>query len=565
MIEKNELNLARTWRSQTFDEVVGQPLPIRMLKNSLYRGRYFPVYLFSGQRGCGKTSSARIFAAAVSCALLDKFRDDPRSVMLPCRVCESCQAMAEGRHPDFIEIDAASHTGVDHVRSLIEASSLMPVMGRKKIYLIDEAHMLSKAAFNALLKVLEEPPESALFILATTDIHKVIDTVRSRCFQLFFKPIPSQDLCDHLVRVCSQEAISYTAEGIQEVVRHVQGSARDALNLLEQVRFACGAVTQEAVIRVLGHLDDARVVALLEAAMVQGPHKLLAQVKEIDLEIYNARAIWTRMQECIRAALWLKYGVQPRIFVGDTARVHDFAQRVSHRQLVDALALFCSYEQAFIRTTEKHSLIEMVLLSLSASGSDLHDASGGSSPAAQASPGVVQEEAEIDEEGFEDEQEEDEEEDAVDGDPWQIFLRHVELLNDPLLISIFSQASSVVCSREEGTLKMKLPTDFRLFSDKLDDVRLQLEPLLVRAYGVALYLDPQFVDVRSVETSAQSTSKSVGVQSVSEQPRQQKNSVVSAMPVGRPGAQLDVSDLQNWPIANRILKHFPGTVSETNR
>src|SRR5579871_3248756 len=173
------LNLARKWRSKDFDHIIGQDVAVKMLKNSLYLGQLFPVYLFSGQRGCGKTSTARIFAMAVNCTSLSAFQKNPKTTAIPCLVCDSCVAMATGKHPDFIEIDAASHTGVDTIRTIIDASQLLPLMGSKKIYLIDEAHMLSKSSCNALLKILEEPPCSVLFMLATTDPQKIIETVRS--------------------------------------------------------------------------------------------------------------------------------------------------------------------------------------------------------------------------------------------------------------------------------------------------------------------------------------------------------------------------------------------------
>ena len=188
-METVKLNLTRKWRSQDFESIIGQSLAVKMLKNSLYAGHYFPVYLFAGQRGCGKTTTARVFARAINCQQLSEFQKQPKKISVPCGTCDSCVAMAQGRHQDFIEIDAASHTGVDNMRSIIEAASFLPLMGKKKVYLIDEAHMLSKAAFNALLKILEEPPSSALFILATTDPDKIIETVRSRCFRLFFQPI----------------------------------------------------------------------------------------------------------------------------------------------------------------------------------------------------------------------------------------------------------------------------------------------------------------------------------------------------------------------------------------
>ena len=176
-------NLARAWRAKTFDELIGQELSVRLLKNSLAKKCLFPVYLLSGLRGSGKTSMGRIFAAAVNCERLHDFQvsgasESSDAVSLPCLKCASCCAMRAGNHPDFVEIDAASYTGVDNVRQIIESASFLPVMGSKKVYLIDEAHMLSKAAFNAFLKILEEPPATVLFLLATTEDHKILDTVK---------------------------------------------------------------------------------------------------------------------------------------------------------------------------------------------------------------------------------------------------------------------------------------------------------------------------------------------------------------------------------------------------
>ncbi|HEB41719.1 MAG TPA: DNA polymerase III subunit gamma/tau, partial [Candidatus Dependentiae bacterium] len=261
------LNLARKWRSQDFDHIIGQDLLIRMLKNSLYIGQYFPVYLFSGQRGCGKTTTARVFASALNCKRLAEFRKEPKNISIPCLTCDSCCAMREGKHPDFIEIDAASHTGVDNVRHIIESSSLLPLMGQKKIYLIDETHMLSKSAFNALLKILEEPPSSALFILATTNLDKIIDTVRSRCFQLFFAPVDQRPLLKHLNSICKQEGITCKTAALELIVSQTEGSVRDALNLLEQVRFSSSVVTKDAVLKVLGHIDDKQLINMLEAVL----------------------------------------------------------------------------------------------------------------------------------------------------------------------------------------------------------------------------------------------------------------------------------------------------------
>ena len=274
------LNLARKWRSKHFDELVGQELVVRLVKNSLYRTLIFPVYLLSGTRGCGKTSLARIFAAALNCQALGAFQKNPQGQQLPCLTCTSCIAMQAMNHPDFIEIDAASHTGVDNVRAIIEAASFVPVLGTKKIYLIDEAHMLSKAAFNAFLKILEEPPTSVVFMLATTDPHKILETVTSRCFQLFFEPIKRDTVIAHLARICTEEGIAYEQEALALIAQESEGSMRDALNLVERVRIAHSSLTANAVTELLGKIDETRLEELFQV-VVQGSAPAV-------LEILNA-------------------------------------------------------------------------------------------------------------------------------------------------------------------------------------------------------------------------------------------------------------------------------------
>ena len=252
---KSQLNLARSWRPATFDTIVGQELSIRILKNGLFLNKLFPVYLFAGQRGCGKTSTARVFAAAINYKKLDDWQKTPKS-SLPCLKCESCTSMSRGAHPDFIEMDAASHTGVDDIRHLTESASYVPLIADKKVYLIDEAHMLSKAAFNAFLKILEEPPPRVLFILATTELHKIPETVRSRCFQVMFNPIVHATVTEHLEKICTHEEIEIETDALALVAHETQGSLRDAINLLEKVRFLDTKVTRELVLKTLGKLSE---------------------------------------------------------------------------------------------------------------------------------------------------------------------------------------------------------------------------------------------------------------------------------------------------------------------
>ena len=291
---RTNLNLARKWRSRNFDQIVGQELSVRMLKNSLYLDHYFPVYLFSGQRGCGKTTTARVFAAAVNCERLADFQRQPKVSAVPCLTCSSCETMLAGKHPDFIEMDAASHTGVDNVRKIVDSSQFLPLIGRKKIYLIDEAHMLSKAAFNAFLKILEEPPSSVIFILATTDPQKIIDTVKSRCFQLFFRPIAHDPLLAHLKKVCDAEQIAYEDCALQLVIKEAEGSVRDALNMIEQVRFAQGRVTKKSVQQVLGHVDDERMIQLIAVLLQKKPKDVLTFLQQQKFTYGSAEFIWNK-------------------------------------------------------------------------------------------------------------------------------------------------------------------------------------------------------------------------------------------------------------------------------
>ena len=256
--------LAQKWRSKTFDDVVGQSLVVKILKNSLFRGTIFPVYLFAGQRGCGKTSMARIFAAGLQCEKYTLFKSNPETC-LPCSCCTACKSVRDGTHPDVIEIDAASHTGVDNMRQLIDTAMFFPVLGTWKVYVIDEAHMLSRAAFNALLKILEEPPRYVIFILATTDYSKIIDTVRSRCFQLFFDPIDQESVVTRLQYICNAEKITYEDSALTIVASHCEGSLRDAITLLERVSMAYNCITVTAVYKTLGIASEEFVDGLWQA------------------------------------------------------------------------------------------------------------------------------------------------------------------------------------------------------------------------------------------------------------------------------------------------------------
>jgi DNA polymerase-3 subunit gamma/tau len=573
-----KLNLARKWRSRNFDQIVGQELSVRMLKNSLYRGQYFPVYLFSGQRGCGKTTTARVFATAINCAKVTDFQNDPRITSIPCLVCDSCTAMLAGNHPDFIEIDAASHTGVDNVRNIIEASSLMPLMGGKKIYLIDEAHMLSKAAFNAFLKILEEPPMSVLFILATTDQEKIIETVRSRCFQLFFKPIDSNDLLEHLHKVCLHEDIRADQPGLELIVKESGGSARDALNLVEQIRFSSSAITKLSVLKVLGHIDDERLIALLETVLTKSAGDVLQLLSAIKFETYSADYVWRRLIELTRALVWMKYGVPREQVREQHEALQQLARVCSLKRINQLLRDMYASESMFLRTTAQHLLLEMLFLRLAHTNSN--DSEGGAAPAsAQAAVTFIEQESELedeedDEDSEDDEEEEDEDEQEQDGKGfvvnWKHFAQEIETLNEPLLTSVFKQGEPTTFDKVTGVLTVEFARDLNFFNDMLAENKAQWQPLLDAAYRCVVSFNPQFVreSLRArvekkqpmpVHTTPQPSSQSA--QKPMYENYQKRRPTAAAVQTPRE-PMVDVSDAAQWPKSQLLLKYFPGTITE---
>ncbi|MFM2157954.1 MAG: hypothetical protein RLZZ124_428, partial [Cyanobacteriota bacterium] len=251
--------LHHKYRPQRLDQLVGQEAIATTLANALRSGRIAPAYLFSGPRGTGKTSSARILARSLNCISADGPTPDP------CGHCELCTGIAAGNALDVIEIDAASNTGVDNIRELIERSRFAPVQARWKVYVVDECHMLSTAAFNALLKTLEEPPPRVVFVLATTDPQRVLPTILSRCQRFDFRRIPLEALERHLAWIASQEEISITPEALHVVAQRAQGGLRDAESLLDQLSLLPPPVEPQAVWDLLGAVPEQELLQLAEA------------------------------------------------------------------------------------------------------------------------------------------------------------------------------------------------------------------------------------------------------------------------------------------------------------
>jgi DNA polymerase-3 subunit gamma/tau len=252
------LALYRKWRPQTWQDVVGQQHVVQTLRNAVAAERVAHAYLFAGPRGTGKTTMARLLAKAVNCTQADLS-------LRPCNVCEPCQAVNEGRFWDLIEIDAASNTSVDDVRALRDKINFSPNQGKYKVYIIDEVHMLSTAAFNALLKTLEEPPPHAIFILATTDPHKIPATVLSRCQRHEFRLIPVKEMMDYLGKKALEEALPIEAEALRAVIRQSGGSLRDAISLLDQIASTGEKIDLTVVQSVLGTATSQNVIAFCDS------------------------------------------------------------------------------------------------------------------------------------------------------------------------------------------------------------------------------------------------------------------------------------------------------------
>src|SRR5919198_2292029 len=258
------LVLSRKWRPQTFAEVVGQEHVTRTLRNALSSGRVAHAFLFTGPRGVGKTTTARLLAKALNC--------ERGPTPDPCNTCSNCTEIASGTALDVLEIDGASHTGVDNIRDLTEGVQYRPVKSRFRVVIIDEVHMLSNAAFNALLKTLEEPPPHVKFIFATTEAHKILQTILSRCQRYDFKRIPLRELIQRLRVLAEREELTVDEAGLGPGAREADGSLRDAESLIDQVvAWSGGTVNEQTVREALGVADRQALFRVVETVLARDP------------------------------------------------------------------------------------------------------------------------------------------------------------------------------------------------------------------------------------------------------------------------------------------------------
>jgi DNA polymerase-3 subunit gamma/tau len=355
------LSLYRKYRSQTFDELVGQEPVVKTLKNAIATGRIGQAYLFTGPRGVGKTSAARLLARAANCLSTDAEK--------PCNKCANCLAAGLEVATDLIEIDAASNTGVDNIRDVIERAQFTPSVWHTKFYIIDEVHMLSVSAFNALLKTLEEPPPHVAFILATTEVHKVPATVASRCQRFDFRRVPLTAMVARLRWICDQEGIVADDDALELVARQATGSLRDALSLMDQLRvFAEGGITLAEVQDMLGASGSEQVADFVDHLVGGDMASGLRLVGAIAEEGLDVRQFNRQVVEHLRALMLVKSGAVQ----GDTTlidvtaeikqRLASQANKVSIPNLLRWIKIFADAD-ADLRTTSYRQLpLELALV-----------------------------------------------------------------------------------------------------------------------------------------------------------------------------------------------------------
>ena len=352
--------LARKWRPQRFDEVVGQQPVTRTLRNAIASGRVAHAFVFAGPRGCGKTTTARILAKALNCV------EGPAPE--PCGACDACVEIAQGRDIDVLEIDAASHTGIDNIREVVIAGlAITPVRDRYKIFIIDEVHQLSTPSFNALLKSIEEPPAHVVFMMATTELHRIPDTILSRSQVFEFRAISTRAIAEQLRKIADTEQIDASDEALALLARSAEGSMRDAQSALDQViAFAGGRVTVDEVSAVLGLVGRDLLFDLVESVIAEDGPRAFALADRAIESGYDLKLVCRELARLVRDMMLLS--VDParagdgELPAGELERLRELGTRFSREDLMRAFDLLGETEQEIRNSSHPRYHFEMALL-----------------------------------------------------------------------------------------------------------------------------------------------------------------------------------------------------------
>ena len=358
---ENYIVSARKYRPQSFSTLIGQDSIAATLKNSIQRGQLAHAYLFCGPRGVGKTTSARIFAKIINCS-------NPGENMEPCGECESCRSFAEGRSYCIHELDAASNNSVDDIRELTDKVQIPPQTGRYSVYIIDEVHMLSQAAFNAFLKTLEEPPEYAIFILATTEKHKILPTILSRCQTYDFNRIGVEDIVRNLRDIAAKEGVTIDDESMHVIATKADGAMRDALTLFDQTVAFCGEnITYSQVIKNLNVLDYDYYFNIIRSSLGGQYAKSLLLFDEVLAKGFNAQYFVSGLSSHIRNLLVCKDSSTSKLLETSqaiAAKYMEQASLCSVKYLFDALTLTTKCEAEYRNSPSQRLLVEFLLVKL---------------------------------------------------------------------------------------------------------------------------------------------------------------------------------------------------------
>ncbi len=310
---------ARKYRPRFFREVVGQEVAVKIIKNSVKANRIAHAYLFAGPRGVGKTTLARLLAKSVNC--LNPAEGEP------CGECENCREIDRGSFPDLVEIDAASNRGIDDVRALREAANYRPLKGKYKVYIIDEAHMLTKEAFNALLKTLEEPPENTIFVLCTTEYDKILPTILSRCQRIVFKRAGKKEVLEYLKGICQKEGIDYSEDALSLLAELSDGSMRDSASLLDQATAYTEAnITLESVKELLGILTKEELLRFIKTLLESKVREALEFIEELYYRGFNLEKIWGMLHREVNNLILFKSLENPETVLEEVELYEDFKE-----------------------------------------------------------------------------------------------------------------------------------------------------------------------------------------------------------------------------------------------